>query len=493
MEGYAGKVLILGCGSICQCVLPLLFKHIQLKPSQITIMDFTDNKESVAPFLREGVQYVVKKLTPHNYPQLLSHFLQAGDFLIDLAYNTDTVELVDWCHHNQVLFLNTSVEMWEPYHDVASQKTTDLTLYARQMKLRQKMAGWGMKGTTCIVDHGANPGLISHFVKCGLRDIGEKILREKPDDPRHHRLERALSEKNFAQIAHLVGLKTIHISEKDTQITNQPKRINEFVNTWSIPGLIEESRAPAEIGWGTHELTLPENALLHDSGPQNQICLSKRGMDTWVRSWVPSGEIIGMVIRHGEAFGLSDYLTVQENNQVIYRPTVHYAYCLCDGAMNSLHEYKMRNLVPQESFRILLDDITEGADELGALLLGHDFSGWWTGSVLDIHQARKLVPHQNATTVQVAIGVVAALIYALKHPDLGVCLPEHLDEDEILAIAKPYLGQFISEEVDWNPLENIENFLDYHELPPSEEHKWQFSTFAVSHYKRNVNIVCPQV
>ena len=50
-----------------------------------------------------------------------------------------------------------------------------------------------------------------------------------------------------------LGVKVIHCSERDTQITDQPKQVDEFVNTWCIEGLREEGITTAEMGWGTHE------------------------------------------------------------------------------------------------------------------------------------------------------------------------------------------------------------------------------------------------
>jgi homospermidine synthase len=68
---------------------------------------------------------------------------------------------------------------------------------------------------------------------------------------------------------------------------------------------VEEGQAPAELGWGTHEKELPYDAITHDKeGPKNQICLQTKGIDALVRSFVPSGPIIGMVIRHGESFSI---------------------------------------------------------------------------------------------------------------------------------------------------------------------------------------------
>ena len=77
-----------------------------------------------------------------------------------------------------------------------------------------------------------------------------------------------------------------------------------------------------------------------------------------------------MVVRHGEAFTISDRLTVWEDGKPIYRPTVHYAYLPTDVAISSLHELKMCGQVPQPSSVIMNDVIIDGRDELGVLLCG---------------------------------------------------------------------------------------------------------------------------
>ena len=69
------------------------------------------------------------------------------------------------------------------------------------------------------------------------------------------------------------------------------------------------------------------------------------------------------------------------------------------------------------------DEITGGADILGALLMGHAYNSWWIGSDLSIGESRRLVPHQNATTMQVAISVVAASMWMMENPAEGVCVP----------------------------------------------------------------------
>lgn len=483
---FDGKLLVIGCGSVSQCAIPLILKHIEMPAKKITIMDFVDNRSRIKDALDKGVNYTMERVTAENYAQLLGKYVGPGDMIIDLAWNIDCIAIVDWCRQNQVLYCNTSVEEWDPYKDSERNDPTKYTLYSRHMELRVKIPGWGDRNTiTAIVDHGANPGLVSHFTKHALIDIAEKILKEKPKDPRKGQLEEALKNKNFAKLAQIEGVKTIHISERDTQITDKPKEVNEFVNTWSIEGFFEEGVAPAELGWGTHERLIPKNAYFHKIGPRNQICLTTIGMKTWVRSWVPCGEITGMVIRHGEAFSISDRLTVWDDGKAVYRPTVHYAYCPCDAAINSLHELEMRQFKLQEKQRIMNDEITSGRDELGVLLMGHDFKSWWTGSLLDIEETRRIVPHQNATTLQVAISVVAASMWMIKNPKRGFLLPDDVDHEEILKVSIPYIKPFISQPVDWTPLKNLNTKFTKFDLPrPNDEDVWQFASFLVDPRER---------
>ena len=70
--------------------------------------------------------------------------------IIDLAWNIHCWNMLDWCRKHEVLYVNTSIEEWDPYGDEKRTDPTKYTLYARHMLLRKKMAKhWkGVKGTT---------------------------------------------------------------------------------------------------------------------------------------------------------------------------------------------------------------------------------------------------------------------------------------------------------------------------------------------------------
>lgn len=481
MVSFNKKILFVGYGAVAQCALPILEKMIKVPMKNITVMDFEDRSDVLKTFINKGVRFVCKRVTPENLGSLLGEYVSAGDLLIDLAWNIDCCEILQWCHDKGVLYINTSVEMWDPYAGAKKKHPTEKTLYWRHMNIRRMVSGWKEKGPTAVIEHGANPGLISHWTRHGLIDIAQKILDDKKATKKDaEEIKQYIKDRSFNRLAMKLGVKVIHCSERDTQVSDKPKEVDEFVNTWSVEGFREEGTTTAEMGWGTHEKELPPLAYEHSYGPKNQICLARMGMNTFVRSWVPDYNIYGMIVRHGEAFTISDSLTVWEDGKAIYRPTMHYAYCPCDAAIASLHELRGDNYRLQSKIRIMNDEITSGADILGALLMGHIYNSWWTGSNLSIEESRRIVPHQNATTMQVACSVIAAAVWMIENPNMGVCVPDNLPHDYILNLANPYLGEFISKPSDWTPLKEFENKFEGYDMRSLDlSDPWQFKNFLV--------------
>jgi homospermidine synthase len=492
---HDGRLLMIGYGAVGRCTLPLLQRHVDMPREKITVMDFADLGGRAGSVVDSGSRFVRGKLERGSLGETLAKHVGPGDLLVDLGWNIGCTDILRWCHENDVRYVNTSVEVWDPYARTGDLRTQ--TLYARHMAIRRMTRDWegdgGWKGgATAVLDHGANPGWVQHCTKQALDDIASRLLADGRASRRVERaLERARTERAWGELARTLGVRTIHVSERDTQVTRRPKEPDEFVNTWSIEGFREEGTAPAEMGWGTHEKTLPRGALRHLHGPRNQVCLDRMGINTWVRSLVPKGEsrpgkaefeeIVGMVVRHGEAFSISEHLTVEDDaGRAAYRPTVHYAYVPCDGAWTSLHELRGRNYELQPRHRMLYGDIVAGRDIMGCLLMGHAYRSWWIGSLLDIEESRRLVPELedvNATSLQVAASVVAALRWTIDHPREGVKLPDHLPHDVVLPEIREYLGPFLSEPADWSPLDRWSRRETGRPRPPRAD-AWQFSSFA---------------
>jgi homospermidine synthase len=123
-----------------------------------------------------------------------------------------------------------------------------------------------------------------------------------------------------------------------------------------------------------------------------------------------------------------------------------------------------------------MDEVFEGADELGALLMGHAKGAYWYGSRLSIEEARKLAPYNNATSLQVAAGVMSGVIWAMENPKNAIVDPDDMDFRRILDLANPYLGDVIGEYTDWTPLQD-RGWLFKEDLDKSDP--WQFKNFRV--------------
>jgi homospermidine synthase len=475
---FKNRIVIIGYGIVARALLPMLVKCLRIPATKIVVFDFADRAGVLRRWTARGLEFLQERVTPFSLAPLLSTHARRGDLIIDLAWSVDFFDIIQWAHENEVLYVNASLESWDPEAEAHRKPTLEKSLYNRYAKLLPLIAKW-REGATAVIDHGANPGLVSHFAKAGLLDIGEAVLQEnRVSAPRRRRLERLIAEEDFPQLARALDVKVIHCSERDTQRADRAKAPDEFVSTWCPEGMWDESISPCEIGWGTHEKWMPPLGAIPHTGPRNQIVLPQMGLNTWVRSWVPDQEIVGMVVTHGEAFGLSHALTVWEDGRPAYRPTVHYAYTPCNDSLVSLHELRARNYELHPRQRILADEITVGEDAVGALLMGHRFHSWWTGSMLSIAEARKKSPGTNATAVQVAAGVLAAVVWAVRHPKKGICLPEDLPHRDVLDVARPYLGRTLSVRSDWTPLSRRRIYFEEGaEAGVDRSDPWQFRNF----------------
>ena len=462
---YAGKIVCVGFGSIGQGVLPLILRHIGTSSDRITIVTAEDRGRGQAEQL--GVKFLKSALTRENYRQVLEPLLGAGDFLLNLSVDVSSVALIQMARERGALYLDTCIEPWaggytDPQASVDSRSNYTMRLEA--LGLREG----ARKTPTAVLTHGANPGLVSHLVKQALLNIARDTGVEAG---------MPASRESWARLAQTLGIKVIHIAERDTQVTNVPKTPNEFVNTWSVDGFVSEGAQPAELGWGTHEKHFPADGGRHKVGSGCAIYLNRPGASTGVRTWTPkAGHFHGFLITHSEAISLADYYTVKERGQVVYRPTTHYAYHPCDNAVLSVHEFAGNNWHLQDRKRIMLDEIISGIDELGVLLAGHGKNAYWYGSQLSIEEARKLAPHNSATSLQVTSAVLAGMIWAMENPDRGIVEPDDMEFKRPLEVCMPYLGRVIGEYTDWTPLQDRgELFAEDLDLTDP----WQFKNIRV--------------
>jgi homospermidine synthase len=462
---FPGHLVIVGFGSVGQGVLPLLLRHLEIRPHQIAIVTAEPRGRAVAD--EYGIAFAAQALTRENYRAVLEPRIGPGDFLLNLSVDVSSTALIEFCQERGALYLDTCIEPWPGGYTDPELPPAARSNYA----LRESALALGRRyqaGPTAVVTHGANPGLVSHFVKQAMVDLAAAagFGGAAPS-----------ARRDWAHLAERLGIKAIHIAERDTQVAATSKAPGEFVNTWSIEGFVSEGSQPAELGWGTHERHFPPDGRRHDFGGGAAIYLLRPGAATRVRSWTPlEGAYHGFLITHGESISIADYLTLAEDGRIRYRPTCHYAYHPCDDAVLSLHEFAGKNWQLQPRKRLLMEEIIAGVDELGVLLLGPANGVYWYGSRLTIDEARRVVPHNNATSLQVTAAVLAGVVWAIEHPRQGVVEPEALDFTRVLEIARPYLGEIVGVRGEWTPLSGRES-LFAEDL--DRDDPWQFKNIRV--------------
>jgi homospermidine synthase len=462
---FGGRLVMLGFGSIGQGILALLQRELGITPQRTLIIKAGEDETGIAASL--GVKVIGTPLKADNFEAVLKPLLGKGDFLLNLSVDVASLDLIRFCRKHGAFYLDTCNEPWPGRYD-----NPDLSLSARSnYALREEALSFRLDkraGPTAVLTQGANPGLVSALTKQALLNMAADT--QLP-------IQQPTSFTQWAELARQLQVKVIHIAERDTQVSKQRKQRDEFVNTWSVEGFVDEGLQPAELGWGSHEKHWPADARRHGFGSDAAIYLTRPGIATRVRSWTPlEGPYHGFLVTHAESLSIADHLTLREDGQVVYRPTVHYAYHPCDDAVLSLHELAGKTWKLQNRHRIMRDEIESGMDELGVLLMGHPKGVYWLGSRLSIEQARALAPNNNATSLQVVAGILGGMVWALQHPDAGLVEPDDLDHQTVMDIATPYLGDVVGVWGDWTPLQG-RNPLFPEEL--DDEDPWQFLNFRV--------------
>ena len=325
----SGPIVMIGFGSIGKGTLPLIERHFDYDKSRFVIIDPHEDGELAK---QHGVRFIKQGVTRDNYRELLVPLLTEGGgqgFCVNLSVDTSSVDIMTLCREIGALYVDTVIEPWAGFYfdkNIGAEKRSNYALRETLLEARRKSPG----GTTAVSTCGANPGMVSWFVKQALLDIARDTKTEF-NEPK--------SREGWGELARKLGVKGIHIAERDTQRSKKPKPMNVFVNTWSVEGFVSEGMQPAELGWGTHETWMPENGRTHPDGCGAAIYLMQPGANTRVRSWCPTpGAQYGFLVTHNESISIADYFTVRDGQKVVYRPTCHYAYHPANDAVLSLHE-----------------------------------------------------------------------------------------------------------------------------------------------------------
>ena len=466
---WNGPIVMIGFGSIGRGTLPLILRHIKCSPSQITVVDPDASRSQLAE--KQGARFLKVGLTPQNFRKVLKPLLTKGPdraLIVNLSVDVGSVDMMRVARETDSLYVDTVIEPWPGFYynaKVDSGARTNYMLRESMLALKKKLG----EGPTAVSCCGANPGMVSWFVKQALMNIAADT---------NVKVVEPATREGWGKLMRKLRVKGIHIAERDTQRGKEPKPFGTFVNTWSVEGFISEGLQPAELGWGTHEKKLPPLARKHRTGSGAAIYIDRPGADTRVRTWTPTeGAHFGFLVTHNEAISIADYFTLREGRKTVYRPTCHYAYHPCNDAILSWHEMLGNGGKRQPNWNILDEnEIADGRDELGVLLYGHKKNAYWFGSQLSIEEARKLAPYQSATGMQVTSAVLAGMVWAIENPAAGIVETDEMDYHRCLEIQRPYLGPVNGVYTDWTPLQSV---VELFAEDTDRRDPWQFQNILV--------------
>eukprot|EP01037_Dinobryon_pediforme_P007333 gene7333-7400_t len=465
-----GAIVMIGFGSIGKGTLPLIERHFTFDRQHLVVIDPNDADRKILD--DAGIKFLQVAITKDNYRDVLPPLLTAGKgqgFCVNLSVDTSSLAIMELAREVGALYIDTVVEPWPGFYFDKDMNTSDRTNYALRetvLAARRNIPG----GTTAVSCCGANPGMVSWFVKQALVNLAAELGDTAP---------QPTSREEWAALSHRLNVKGIHIAERDTQRAKSPKPQGVFVNTWSVEGFLSEGMQPAELGWGTHENWMPDNASTHKAGCGAAIYINQPGANTRVRSWTPTAQAqYGFLVTHNESISIADYLSVKDAaGKAVYRPTCHYAYHPCNDAVLSLHEMFGQAGKMQVAHHILSEgEILDGIDELGVLLYGHGKNAYWFGSQLSVEETRAIAPNQNATGLQVTSAVLAGMVWALENPNRGIVEADEMDFARCLEVQMPYLGPVIGAYTDWTPLTDRPGFFP-EDIDTSDV--WQFRNILV--------------
>lgn len=418
---------MIGCGAVGKTVVLYWNKIVPfIKYSKFTIIE----PEDLPSIITSGKIHIKDRVTSKNYNKLLLGL--KPDLIVDMSVYVGSVSIINWCFAHNVLYISTAIENWEnvpSWNEDEDLYEHSLLFYQRTI-LSTRNASASVTGPTILVDHGMNPGLISHFTKVAL----EKMAKD-----------RGISMKSYPQMARDLDVQVIQCSEIDTQRITLDRDPLTFTNTWSSIGFYEEGSDPVQIGWGSHE-KFPDNPDLGAEKDVEQVFLRKRGMNCLLRGYNPlEGEYIGMCIPHSEGASISRFLTSGD-----YRPSSYYVYKPAPCAWDSLEDVRKNNYEMLPYYHVVTcDEIIDGKDAVGALLMLGNGETYWAGTILKKEDIpSEFHPYTNPTIVQVACGVLSGIDYIMQHPREGVIFPEHIDSRRVLGLTGSYLGEVVFKYVD---------------------------------------------
>ena len=427
------KFVVFGLGMVGYSFLKIVKKEGLFNADNWYIMDKTsDMKEKFINLGGKPSHFIQTDIKHGQYDDFFS-FFEKGDYLLDFSSAETNTDFLEICMQRDIHYLSTSSLPYEEgqsflpsYHDFEIYKS-----------LKEQN---NPTGATSIIEFGMNPGMVSCFMKKCMKEI---ISHDTTDFVSQNRetLQNLIKEKQYAKAAQMLGIEIVHISDIDTTQTNFEPKEKCIYSTWNIDSFCEESIGQqSELSLGTDaNIKSFDGCIENHNKDKGYLLLNKKPLECTDQTYSPWGSFNGYIIPHEEMYTIADYLSVKDDNQTVYRPSVYFVYKPSDIAVASLERYQKSDDKEFGEHLIMPSDIASGGEAVGIVLDGKNFNTRYFGNKLV-----SPLDDDTPTILQVSASAFGAFRYMLDNPNSGFLFPEEVDEEQILKYSKPHLQEYDS-------------------------------------------------
>ena len=468
MIKFEGRIVQFGFGAVGKSFYEKVSKEIQFNENKYYVI--TRDRFEFDAFVNLGgivSNFIVCEVTRENYKEVFEPYLGSGDLLIDFAESVGTKDFCDWCAERNVMYLNTGETDW-PDHWYSIFEENEL-----KQDLKEKHAKSETSNKFPIVlQHGNNPGLVSHFVKAAM----EYIVHTQFKRDKH--LKELIKTGRFNEAARILGIKMIHVNDIDLQEVSDDYSDSKLFSTWCTDSFWFEMLSEATMNVGTHEVIDFAEECNFLNAEKGYLEFKKIAAQKKCRTYYPQGAFEGFMVPHEETITIAKSLEVK----VIYRPTVMFLYSPCAYATDyfvgaKVNEYPQPDpdkpmdcenengktiirgyVYPEKSEIVYQEKIASGTEYVGVLLMGDKFEPVWVGNRVEtsfLYKNKKDSYWQTPTITPVAMSALAAVCWMLKNKEKGgIYFPDDIpDYKYIIKKAEKYISKTIYKTVSKDTLE----------------------------------------
>jgi homospermidine synthase len=167
MIDFKNKILFVGYGAVAECTLPILFKLLKVPAKNVTVMDFEDRAEKLRPWTARGVRFVRDRVTEENLGSLLGRYLVGWRPAHRSRLEHRRLRGAPVVPRPRRALRQHLHRAVGPVRRCAQQASDRAYALLAAHEPAPPDGDMERKGPTAVIEHGANPGLISHFTKQG--------------------------------------------------------------------------------------------------------------------------------------------------------------------------------------------------------------------------------------------------------------------------------------------------------------------------------------